>query len=527
MLALTREQETDVAGLGVSLVQVASPMLTVRAAHWRNGLARVGVPAPFWCVHDIGLALVADVTALAPRRSVAALLGDEVRGLLEAWSKILREIAATEAAERSRAWKLPDPLVVVVLLRVIGPLYERYLGPGRRPIAAPLPIDPELYETLDERLPELFQRAADHATNLAFLRHLVAEGVRLVTAIELIDLDTLRLLGMLGAEASAANALSAMDLLNVLESPEANDVVNFSLDLLPAVLETKRATGAQTFASDGYAGLAQRGSIDSLVLSELAHEEDLFDQRFAENQVFYYAREKQREDEGRCHYICIDATASMRGQRSVFARGLALTLLKKLQLRGEDVFFRFFDARLYDEQFVSARRSSQALDIPYILSFKGERGRNYAKVFGLLASELARVAKREKRSVVLYLVTHAECHIPLETVEALRAHAQLYGIFMLPSSGELDLEYLSRLHRVQVITHAALSERDARAKRAMDIVDDAAGEARPGGDGERRSSIPPSRRRAAEGHGEAEDLASARELAEAEREVDALVGGSP
>ena len=44
-----------------------------------------------------------------------------------------------------------------------------------------------------------------------------------------------------------------------------------------------------------------------------------------------------------CEVVGIDASASMRGQRSVFARGLALTLIKKLLLQGEDVYFSFFD----------------------------------------------------------------------------------------------------------------------------------------------------------------------------------------
>src|SRR5690606_16848908 len=320
--------------------------------------------------------------------------------------------------------------------------------------------------------------------------HLAAERVRLITAVEQIDLDTLRLLGMFGAEASAASALGMLDLLNVFSNVEANDVVNFSLDLLPSVLETKRASGQQTFSVDGYAGLSRRGTIDSLMLSELAFDEDLFDQRYTENEVFYYAREKQREEDRRLHYIVCDATASMRGQRSVFARGLALTLIKKLSLRGEDVYFRFFDSRLYEAQHARSRRRANdaGINVPYLPSFKGEHGRNYAKVFGLLANDLARVAKRERKTPILYILTHAECHVPLDTIERLRSIARLYGVFMLPSRGELDLEYIPRLHTVQVVDEAALKQRDTRARRAMDIIDDAAGE-------DRQSLLPEERRR--------------------------------
>ena len=279
---------------------------------------------------------------------------------------------------------------------------------------------------------------------------------------------------MFGAEASAAGAMEMLDLLNVFASPEANDVVNFSLDLLPSVLETKKASGQQMFSVDGYSGVERRGTIDSLVLTELAFDEDLFDRRFAENEVFYYAREKQHEEDRRLHYLMVDASASMRGQRSVFARGLALTLIKKLLLQGEDVYFRFFDSRLYEVQHARHGRSDTGgISVPYVLCFKGERGRNYAKVFGMLANELQRLHRRERRTPILYILTHAQCHVPLDTIERLRNIARLYGVFMLPSTGELDLEYLSRLHTVQVVDNNSLSQKDARAARALEIVDDA------------------------------------------------------
>ena len=183
------------------------------------------------------------------------------------------------------------------------------------------------------------------------------------------------------------------------------------------------------------------------------------------------------EEEDLHFYALIDASASMRGQRATFARGLALTLAKKLMLRGEEVRLRFFDARLYDAQHARPGRSGEpGLDVPYILCFKGERGRNYARVFSLLADDLQRIARRERRSPVVYLFTHAECHVPVETVARLRELARLYGVFLLPSTGALHLEYLSLLHTVQVVEERALFDRDARNRRALDILDDATAE---------------------------------------------------
>lgn len=467
----------DIGALALSVVRNENAMVALRAAHWRNSLVRVGLTVPFWAVHDLGMLTIIDPASVpvGPRPLLQKVnLPGNVGEALRAYTETLQEIGDSEVLEKARQWRLSDELIAVLLLKVIGPLYERYRG-HQLAAGAPtvLPMDPEVYRDLEPQLGHLFARH-DRSDDVGFMQHVANERLRLITAVEQIDLDTLRLLGMFGAEASAAGAMEMLDLLNVFASPEANDVVNFSLDLLPSVLETKKASGQQMFSVDGYSGVERRGTIDSLVLTELAFDEDLFDRRFAENEVFYYAREKQHEEDRRLHYIMVDASASMRGQRSVFARGLALTLIKKLLLQGEDVYFRFFDSRLYEVQHARHGRSDTGgISVPYVLCFKGERGRNYAKVFGMLANELQRLHRRERRTPILYILTHAQCHVPLDTIERLRNIARLYGVFMLPSTGELDLEYLSRLHTVQVVDNNALSQKDARAARALEIVDDA------------------------------------------------------
>jgi hypothetical protein len=50
----------------------------------------------------------------------------------------------------------------------------------------------------------------------------------------------------------------------------------------------------------------------------------------------------------------------------------------------------------------------------------------------------------------------------------------LFGVFILPSGGELDLDYLDLLEGHAVVDHATLSEKTARAAAATKIVNDAA-----------------------------------------------------
>lgn len=131
---------------------------------------------------------------------------------------------------------------------------------------------------------------------------------------------------------------------------------------------------------------------------------------------------------------------------------------------------RFFDSRLYDVQ----RSRPGQLPASYLLGFKGERGRNPARVFAQLATEMALVRTREQKDPVIHLFTHAALHVPRQLVAEVRKVAHLYGIFILPSGGQLKLDYLDLLEGHAVVDHATLQKKVERAKAATKIVDEAA-----------------------------------------------------
>jgi hypothetical protein len=93
---------------------------------------------------------------------------------------------------------------------------------------------------------------------------------------------------------------------------------------------------------------------------------------------------------------------------------------------------------------------------------------------------------RDRVSITAYIITHAECHVPIELVRRIREHAELYGVFMLPSRGTLELDYLSMLTSHEVVTEQALRDKSARASRAISIVEAAS-------EGARQSMLPPGR----------------------------------
>jgi hypothetical protein len=452
--------------LALSHVRAGSSSLALRAVRWHEGLARLGVVLPFMLVHDVGLLFSSprDQLEIGPRASaqvLSARLRDGVR-LSESYRAMLDELGESEAARRAPQLKMSDDLIIVVLSRVLGTIAARTsVAPAYR---AAIPIDASLFDALEPQLPQLFgvtRRDFEGAT----LATLEAGRLFVLTMADALDLDTLRLFGMLGSEASAG-ALAQVDLLAALDSPEANDIVNFSLEILPSVLETKTRAASGTSASFGYSGLGTRGSIDSMVLTELAWDDLEMVRRMAENEVLYFAREQSRDEQKRIHYLLIDASASMRGDRQTFARGMAIATGKKLLLEGEDVAFRFFDSRMYELQ----RARNGQLPTAHLLSFKGEHGRNPARVFAELANDLEMSRHHDPRSPVVHLFTHAALYIPREMVQAVTALAHLAAVFILPSGGKLDLDYLDLLNAHWVVDHATLAHGAARADAAKSIL---------------------------------------------------------
>jgi hypothetical protein len=58
-------------------------------------------------------------------------------------------------------------------------------------------------------------------------------------------------------------------------------------------------------------------------------------------------------------------------------------------------------------------------------------------------------------------------------VQEVRRQAHLFGVFILPSGGTLDLDYLDLLEGHAVVDHATLQQKTARAAAATKIVDEA------------------------------------------------------
>lgn len=464
--------ERELASLTFSRVITENPMVLVRTAHWHNLLDGLGLGLPWFLVHDLGLLLTQPLSQISLQRRDKSLKLAVERGALKidpTWERVVQgygellvDLARSELCQKASSAGLQDELLAAVIAKVVEPVQTAVVRKGHN---RKLPLTVPTYDGL-EPAHHLTTASADEIKSI--LVTIVDARTRIRVCLEEIDLDTLKLLEMFKSDSGVGGegAADLLDLYRALATPAAHDIANFSLDLLPSVLETKKSSGVQTFSIDGYASVETQGNLDNILPSELAYDDDLFDRRYADNELFYYGREKQDTQRERLHYILVDASASMRGLRTVFARGLALALAKKMTLRGESVWLRFFDSRLYERQ----ELSSSKMRIPYLLCFRSERGRNTTRVFTELERELSRLMRESPKEVVVTFITHGRCQVDGRIMDTLKGKATLSGVFVTTRDDELTLDWIDRLNSHHVIAPDVLGDKNARKGAALQIL---------------------------------------------------------
>lgn len=455
------------AGLAFAVVPSVNSSLRLRAALWHNLLHRLGLHLPLVVVHDLGLLFSTrdDQGRIEPDEVALRNVGahEDFAASLRDYGQLLALLDQSEVVRRARGWRLSDDVIAVLLAKIMMLVHRDWPEARKQSfLREQLPLDADAWEAPYGRAP-LGREDRDYFYR--FFQTLLERSLQLRHAVEQIDLDTLRLLSMFGGRDFASGPMELVDLMGLFTMPMVNDIVNFSLQILPSVLEARRLKDAQTYSMDGFEGVERVGNLDNLILSEFAYDDEIFLQKFIDNELYYYGRERAREEERKIHYLLLDASASMRGRRTVFARGVALAMIKKLIIQGEKPLFRFFDAQLYE----AVRVGEHAHSVPYLLSFRSERGRNYRKVFEQVLADCRRLRERERQEVVLYFFTHGQCHLPEDLVLRLRDTVYLFGIYILPGE-RLELSYLPHLHKVQMVREESLMSSHQRSDAAQDIL---------------------------------------------------------
>jgi len=429
-----------------------------------NALVRLGCELPLVVVYDLQRIFSGTHPASenGPLRKETQSGWDQ--DTLDLWSRyveLLVGLAGSSVIETIARRPVSVEFEAVLIARLVCDPYRKWKGGAPLKLSGtplPLPSGDTAW------IPSEHAAKHDPTWCLSFVS-LAASMSNLIEArCEQIDLRPLRLLGLFHSHSVS----SMLDLYNLMGSTQATQSAAFSLSLLPSVLETKRSTASQRLSIDGYASVERRGSLDAILPSELAHDEDTFAHKALSDELLFYGHERRIDSESCEHWVLVDSSASMRGLREICARGLAVSLCKKLSLRGDNVVLRFFDSRLHRRVAFSAVGSNE---LPYVFSFRSESGRHYARSFEDLLGEARKSKRKAGRKLAITFLTHGECHIPSTLVESLAQVARMFAVFVLPSR-PLALPYLPLLHQHHVLSGADFANPDTRKSRALKVMED-------------------------------------------------------
>ena len=320
-----------------------------RVARWLRCAAAAGRPVPLFLARDLGLLLG------------GAAAGPEYRTInrpshlphdldTTAYLAFLERLAASPLARELTAWDPPlsDPVLAVILARLVdgADLPEDYRLPGG---AAGVVFLRLLGERLAEADPAEIWRDTpldERPAPQAFFQPAILAQIE--SNLRRLDPEELRFLSRYGPPLlGSPDPRELLDLLHLTALPRAARLaLSQTLKLLPRVSAARTVGGVQTYPEGGYEGLARRGSLDSLLPSELAYTPPVLLHRVANREALYYGRERPRERRRELAYIVAQTGYGLGGDGQVLSKALVLALAQAMRRRGYEVRMSFAGRKL-------------------------------------------------------------------------------------------------------------------------------------------------------------------------------------
>ena len=141
-----------------------------------------------------------------------------------------------------------------------------------------------------------------------------------------------------GERAGSGKAGELLKLLETIDAEFAEEVLTLARELVSSIPLSVRVSKRRDEWGDEISGYMLTRRVERAIAREFALPEELFVRKLAEG---FTAIEKQSSCEGAL-YVLIDASGSMRGERAVWSRAVALALLKLARRKGRKFFLRFF-----------------------------------------------------------------------------------------------------------------------------------------------------------------------------------------
>lgn len=311
------------------------PSTPSRPAFWLRGLGALNIPLPLCFAQDLGTVLTRPHEQLFVQRP--EYLPEDLD--TSAYMNFLTHLTRHSLLKELSTWNLSDEVTGVILAKMVAGVQfpEAWAIPGG--VEAVL-FARELAGRLDQIDPARLWRDIDPVQRPDLGQLLPPQAMAQIESnVRQLDVNELRFLHCYGSRfVGAPDPRDLLDLFTLLDlPPTAKLALSQVLRLLPSISEAVSTGGVQTYAMGGYEGLTHKGSLDSLLPTELAYPDAMFFHRLLNQEALYYGREGQRERQKELAYIVTQAGLELLGDGEVLAKGVTLALAQTMQRRGYEV----------------------------------------------------------------------------------------------------------------------------------------------------------------------------------------------
>ncbi|HEX8141244.1 MAG TPA: hypothetical protein VF553_01525 [Pyrinomonadaceae bacterium] len=369
-----------------------------RSAAWLRSAAATGVRPPLCVVQDLGALLTQPRSALTLERPKHLPSAVDT----SAYLNLLTRLAANPLLREVSGWSISDSMTGVVVARLVEGLSfpEIYSLPGGIEAAA---FTQQLSAKLSRAEAAAIWRETKASERPSLGRLLPAEALaRIESNVRRLDADELRFLHRYGPRlAGTPDPREMLDLFNLMDLPPAVRLAMAQvLRLLPRVSQSvNKSGGMQTYAMGGYAGLTHRGSLDSLVPTELAYPSQMLLHRLLNQEALYYGRESEPERQREAAYILTQAGLDVRGDADVLARALTLAIVEAMQGRGYDVIQSFVGSR-----WTEPAQMKRPADVQRLLYYRDEGALRPREMLSSVLGQLRAFRERYRAVHIIWVV---------------------------------------------------------------------------------------------------------------------------
>jgi uncharacterized protein with von Willebrand factor type A (vWA) domain len=190
-------------------------------------------------------------------------------------------------------------------------------------------------------------------------------------------------------------------------------------DFMPKFTKLKKQKDEH---GDELAGYRLTKKLEKALPRELAMPDEIFYYKLASSG--FLTREKQTVKEG-AYYVLIDKSGSMSGEKTVWARAVALALLKLAREKKRRFFMRFFDYDVYD--LLSDDNFQQLLTA--ILTVKSDGGTSINSALRIALQDLVEKKLSEQTNTII-IITDGEDEVTVKPEEFKKVNATLVAVMI-------------------------------------------------------------------------------------------------